>query len=506
MNHKEVPVESQVNTSSEAKRFGKDTITYGIAVIIPALIGIISISIYTRIFSTEQFGQYNQVLNTALIITTLFSQWIQQSIQRYRPLYQNDAKGLRDFNTNLVNLICLMCVLILALGGLGSFFTSVLGSYEQYYWMSVLLILIQFLFLTFGSVLQADFKTKAYKNFNVLTSIFKFGIGLAFIIFVYRHPVSIMYGLILGQIFFISSMFKNTGMSIKTFSLTRWNETKTFTKQFMLYGFPMIGWFIGISILNLADRYMLEALGSVQDVGIYSANYSIVSASLGLLTTPLLTAAHPIIMNQVNKVTDKELGKLITYFCRIYMLISIPLLVFVTVFHREMTGLFLGEEFREGSIIIPVLFLSLIFWNLGMYGHKGYEIKEKTKIMLSFVVVSAIVNICLNYLLIPKYKYMGAAVATLISMAIYPLLVRIFSSRYIKWEINKLSTCRVVISAIITGLIVNSIKDMVFNNQFLQIAFGGCVGLVIYIILLFLFRELNYTEIKQDVLKKLNKR
>ncbi|MGE0994940.1 hypothetical protein ACQGR0_17100, partial [Bacillus sp. GMa5/2] len=70
MSDKEVSVESQVNTNSEAKRFGKDTLTYGIAVIIPALIGIISISVYTRLFSAEQFGQYNQVFNTALIITT----------------------------------------------------------------------------------------------------------------------------------------------------------------------------------------------------------------------------------------------------------------------------------------------------------------------------------------------------------------------------------------------------------------------------------------------------
>ncbi|HDR8259972.1 TPA: lipopolysaccharide biosynthesis protein [Bacillus cereus] len=504
MSDKEVSVESQVNTNSEAKRFGKDTLTYGIAVIIPALIGIISISVYTRLFSAEQFGQYNQVFNTALIITTLFSQWIQQSIQRYRPLYQNDVEGLRDFNTNLVNLICLMCALILVLGGLGGFFTNVLGSYEQYYWTSILFILMQFLFLTFGSVLQADFKTRAYKNFNLLTSIFKFGIGLAFILFVYRHPISIIYGLILGQIFFISSMFKSTGMSLKAFSLNRWNETRTFTKQFMLYGFPMIGWFIGISVLNLADRYMLEALGSVQDVGIYSANYSIVSASLGLLTTPLLTAAHPILMNQANKVSDVELGNLITFFCRIYMLISIPLLAFVTIFHGEITELFLGEEFREGSLIIPVLFLSLIFWNLGMYGHKGYEIKEKTKIMLSFVVVSAIVNICLNYWLIPGYKYMGAAVATLISMAVYPLLVKIFSSRYIRWEMNKLSNFRIIISSIITAVTVNSIKDILFDNQFLQIVFGGCVGLLIYISLLFVCKELNYMEIKQKVLKKLN--
>nr|WP_263324270.1 polysaccharide biosynthesis C-terminal domain-containing protein [Neobacillus sp. Marseille-Q6967] len=498
----------EVNKSVKAdgvSGFSKDTIAYGIAVIVPALIGIISISIYTRLFSVEEFGQYNQVFNTTLIITTLFSQWIQQSIQRYRPQYKTQG-NLEDFNKNLINLLAIMIGVILFLGVIGSFFKNGLGVYKEYYWISLLLVITQFLFLIFSSLLQADFKSNVYKNYNLLTSIFKFSFGIIIIYFLYHHPISIIYGLVLGQIILLGSMFKSTGLSISLIQISRWQDTLSFTKQFMMYGFPLIGWFIGTSVLNLADRYMLEALGSIKDVGIYSANYSIVSASLGLLAMPLVNAAHPIIMNKAHTSSERQMEDIISYFARIYMLFSFPLLAFVSIFHKEITALLLGEDFRVGSIIIPILFLGLILWNLAMFGHKGYEIKEKTKIMLSFVVMSALTNILLNFLLIPKYGYVGASVATLGSMVVYPILIKVFSNKFIKWRINIASTVKIVLAAAFTALIVNVVKP--YFDQFIlsQLMIGGVIGLALYLVFLSIFKEIDYMELKDRVINKVLKR
>lgn len=505
MNNSNIAQKELNHVDNDAKRLSKDTLTYGIAVIIPALIGIISISIYTRIFSVEAYGEYNQVFNTTLVITTLFSQWIQQSIQRYRPLYR-DKSQLKQFDSNLMNLLALMFLIIVGFGLVGGIFKELLGRYESYYWICILLVLTQFTFLVLGALLQSDFKGKMYKNYNLLTAILKFVFGLLLIFYVNRAPVSIVYGLVLGQLILLISMFRTTGLSIRLIKISRLGESLTFIKMFVTYGFPMVGWFIGTSILNLADRYMLESLGTIKDVGVYSANYSIVSASLGLLTTPLLTAAHPIIMNKVGKLPDIEIGKTITYFTRIYLTISLPLLAFIAVFHKEITQLFLGESFREGSIIIPILFLGLIFWNVGMYGHKGYEIREKTKVMLSFIVVSALVNIILNLFLIPSYGYIGAAIATLISMGIYPLLIKVFSYKYITWRINLLSILKVVLITIITALVVGSLKNFLSNYIFFQLVFGGGIGLIIYISLLFVLKEIDYQAIKKKVTAKFAKR
>ncbi|MCM3194149.1 lipopolysaccharide biosynthesis protein [Priestia megaterium] len=495
-------VEKEPNhINQDSKRLSKDTLTYGIAVIIPALIGVISISIYTRIFSLEAYGEYNQIFNTTLLITTLFSQWIQQSIQRYRPLYRSKNK-LWEFNANLTNLLAYMFIIIIGFALLTSFFKNSFGRYEGYYWICVLLILTQFSFLVLGALLQSDFKVREYKNYNLLTAILKFVVGILLVFYVSENPISIIYGLVIGQIFLIGFMFKENGLSLRSLRLNPTLQLIEFIKLFVIYGFPMVGWFIGNSILNLADRYMLEAMSSIKDVGVYSANYSLVSASLGLLTTPLLNAAHPIIMNKVDKFSDIEIGKTVTFFTRVYLMISLPLLSFITAFHKEITQLLLGEKFREGSVIIPILFLGLIFWNLGMYGHKGYEIKEKTKIMFIFVLASAVVNIIFNTFLIPLYGYRGAAIATLISMGTYPLLIKICSFKYIAWKINTWSTIRIIISCVLSFFIVFVIKNLFTGYVVIQLIVGFAITLIVYVGVLIILKEINYQELKEKILQK----
>ncbi|MED4113705.1 oligosaccharide flippase family protein [Priestia megaterium] len=489
-------IKQESSDNNDIKRLSKDSLTYGIAVIIPALIGIASIYIYTHIFSVEQYGEYNQIFNTTLLITTLFSQWIQQSIQRYRPLYRKNG-DLKKFDENLINLLFCMLVLIVAIGGLIGGFKDILGRYERYYWVCILLICTQFTFLILGAILQSDFKVKTYKNYNILTSALKFSIGLLLIFYIEKNPINIVNGLILGQLLLLGFMFQSTGLSLRRFNPKRIYETFEFMKMFVIYGFPMIGWFIGNSILNLADRYMLEGLASLKDVGIYSANYSIVSASLGLLTTPLLTAAHPIIMNKAGKSPDNEIQNIISFFSRIYLIISLPLLVIVFVFHQEVTQLFLGKAYREGSIIIPILFLGSILWNLGMYGHKGYEIKEKTQIMLGFVIICAIVNVFLNLIFIPAYGYKGASIATLISMSIYPILIYIFSYRYIKWKLAFISLIKVLMCCSIVYLSLEVFKSIYTSNSFIQLLAGGVIGVIVYMLSLLLSKEIDYEVVKK---------
>jgi len=493
---------------SSLKNFGRDTIIYGIAVIISAFLGAFSVSIYTRIFPAKDYGEYNLVLSTSLFITTLFSQWIQQSIQRYRPEYKKNGK-INEFNTNLYILTIATILIIIGLSCcLASLFKGKLGAYNNYYWASVCLILAQFIFLILGSLLQSDFKSKNYKNFILINSILKFVLSVLLILLFYKHPISIIYGTVLAQLALIIPMIRSAEILSNVTNNFCFDDFLFFAKKFFLYGFPMIGWFLGSSILNLTDRYMLAILRSSKEVGIYSANCSIVSASLGLLTTPLLSAAHPIIMNGAydrnNKINVPKVKHLISLFSKIYLLIALPLFIFVFLFHKEIAIIFLGEEYRNGSIIIPILFFGILVWNVSMFGHKGFEVYEKTKVMLLFVLFSAIINIILNYLLVPIYGYNGASIATMLSMISYSLFVYIFSYKFIKWELDFKSLLKVTFSGLIAGFFVYLLKDFV-QGYIVQLILGAILGLLIYVSILLLIKEIDYKTVKKLIINRLKK-
>jgi O-antigen/teichoic acid export membrane protein len=482
----------ELNIQESVRRFGRDTLQYGVAVIIPALLGIFSIIIFTRLFNASQYGEYNLVLNTTLFITMLFSQWLQQSIQRYRSEYIDTPE---IFKRNLIFLMFVELVIIAIIGlGLGPL-RNFLGAYHRYYTISVILIGSQFLFLSIGAILQSSFKSKQYRNYNLLNGIFKFIFAIVIIYMVNKDPISIIVGLTLSQAVLIFPMIKSAGLHPKDLISIRLDEFWRFTKKFIFYGFPMIGWFLGTTVLNLCDRYMLQFFASSKDVGIYSANYSIVSAVLALLATPLTMAAQPIIMNQSN-VTENtaKVEKIMTTFSGFFLLVSIPFLVYVTAFYQEISAFFLGKEFRVGAEIIPILFAGILFWNLAMYGHKGFELLNKTKLMLLLVSVSALLNLILNFILVPKYSYFGASIATLISMAAYPLLVFIIAKRdIIKWNIDWKQTIKIVIAAGISGFLTYQAKLLqVHFDNLLKLIIGAIIGFLIYGLLLIVTRTFDF--------------
>lgn len=470
----------------------KDVLVYGPAIFIPAFIGMLNIVLFTRLFSPSEYGHYALILSTILFISTLVTQWIQQSIQRFRPEYREQS-NFNEFDRSLMALMTLMLIGVLSFTLGAPFSQKFFGIKPSLYITLIVIIATQMLFVLTSTLLQSDYRALEYRRFNLINAILKAGLSLALIYGVSKSTDNIFLGLVIAQIVILLPMMKSIGyrLHIKPdFSL----KTRIFIRRFISYGFPMIGWFIGNSLLNLLDRYMLGFYHSAQAVGVYTATYSVVAASIGLICTPLLTAAHPIIMNSSTKSGDREIERMISVFSKVYIMAILPIFACLSLLRNDVTALLLGEEFQAGSSILPLLMLGLIMWNFGMYGHKGFEIKNKTRSMLVFVLFCVFVNVGLNFLLIPSYSYFGAALASVISLSLYPTLVFIFSYRTIKWRIDVKSLFRIV-CAVAVALGLTLITDAInFNVLFLGLAIKGMIFMIVYLSALVLLKEIKVPE------------
>ncbi|TGA99823.1 hypothetical protein E4665_02420 [Sporolactobacillus shoreae] len=420
------------------------------------------------------------VLMTTTFITTLFAQWIQQSVQRFLPEYRNN---ISIFNANLMALLFSILLVILLLAFILCPLKSIMGSYQGYYGISVMLVSTQFLYLTISTVAQSSFKSIAYKNISLINGLFKFIFPILLIYVVDRTINNLLLGIVLSQLLLIYPLMRISSFRIKDLILINFKNFTKFVYSIFSYGFPMIGWFLGNSVLNLCDRYVIQIFSSSKEVGIYSANYSIVFSTLSLLTSPLILAAQPILMNQSNIKENKEkIKKTISSFSTFFVIISMPMLSYVICFQHEISAFFLGGVYSEGSKVIPLLFGGIFLWNLALFGHKGFELLKETKIMFLFVLFCAFLNIILNLLLVPRFGYIGSSVATLISMGIYPLLVLIVSKRTIlEWQLDWKSIYKIAVSSGVAGIFAIILKLFPFNGHyFIELFIGGLIGLFIY--------------------------
>jgi len=479
------------------QKLTRDTLRYIPAAVFPAALSIVAASVFTRIFAPDEYGRYALVLAAATVASALLSGWLQQSVLRYLPRYKADGE-LADFVVKLVVVllgVATPIVLVLVAGH--SFIAHHLGSYGRFLVPAVLLVLSESFFLNLGAVLQADLRSKTYSLFRISNAALRLGLALAFVLLVDRDVVGLIAGAAAANLLLVLPMLAELRVLGKLPIAHKFIDFGLI-RLFAAYGLPMAGWLLCGQILAISDRFMLEALRGSAEVGIYSANYNLVRMGFDLISGPILMASYPLIMTAWETGQRDRVSEVLTDFTRHYLLAVAPFATFIAVLGREIVSVVLGSEFHEGYTIIPFIIAGSAIWGTAMIGHKGLEIAEKTRTLLLLVVVSAVLNIALNFVFIPRYGYNGAAFATFLSYLAYPVLVYWVTRRFIPWRIPWRSVMRIVAAcAAVAGILVVVSRLLPQSvPRLLVLILAAAVGTPVYLAVLVWTKELRLSDLR----------
>lgn len=469
------------------RKLSRDTRRYIPAALIPAAASLAAVSIFTRIFDSADFGRYSLAIATVAILSVLLSGWIQQSILRYLPRFKAEGR-LQEFTAKTKGLLAVVG-LVVAVAILITYFAagSHVGSYRALYLPALALLLTEVFFLNLGAAYQADQRAGRYAASRIAASILRLGLALALVLAVERSIEWLLVGSALGQLVVVIFMWRSVGNKGVSFD-------SSFMRTFAAYGLPLIGWALGGQILGLSDRFVIAAFRNEAEVGIYSANYGLFSMGFGLVTGPLLMAAHPLIIGAWERGEAEAIPPAMTSFSRIYLLLALPVVAVPSALSREFAALFLGADFREGHRIVPFVLSGAAVWGLSMYGHKGLELMERTRVMFAMIVVAALVNLGLNFAFVPRYGYGAAAVATLVAYSIYVVLVYAASRRTMTWRVPWLAAARGVGAALVAAGVSGALARLTggWLHPALVLVCGGTLGLAAYVAMLVAFREITW--------------
>ena len=311
------------------------------------------------------------------------------------------------------------------------------------------LLIAEIAFSVMGSVMQARLQSHALSVFRITGAVLRLGMAAGFVVWVSRGVWWLLAGAAAGRgIAVIAALpwgVRHDGAWVRP------RLERASLRRFAAYGLPMVGWTLGSQVLGLSDRFVIGAYHGAGPVGIYSASYNLVTMGFGLLAGPLLMAAHPLIVTAWQTHDRSRVPDIIASYSRLYLVAVVPVIVALTLCSRDVVSILLSGEFRDGSRIIPVLVLGSFVWGFAMYGHKGLELAERTRLMFLLVAVCALVNIILNLIFVPRYGYPAAAVTTLASNAVYPILVHLASRRLIPWRIPWAAMAQVSAAGVVAG-------------------------------------------------------
>ena len=228
------------------------------------------------------------------------------------------------------------------------------------------------------------------------------------------------------------------------------------------------------------DVVMLSKLRPIADVGQYGAAYRIFDFGI-IFPQSLCLSLYPQIATAI-KEDGKKLSRLVNVASKYLFAVTLPVAACATIVSEGILALIYGDGFKAASLTLSILIWTIIpysFVRLNAYIliSAGFQ-----KIDLHLNIIMSVINICLNFLLIPLYGHTGAAVATLISMCILFLSQSIYLRRHLndsmgRLNINPIVILGSIIAALFSGLVEEiNLFIVILSTPFLYfmiLFFGG---------------------------------
>jgi len=191
------------------------------------------------------------------------------------------------------------------------------------------------------------------------------------------------------------------------------------------------GWFLGLSALFIfiyhrIDQIMLFRFYGSDVTGLYAAAVRLVEV-LNFIPLALMSSLLPFM--SLFAVDSKELFTKSYRLSFKYLLIFIiPVAAGTMVFSSTVVSFFYGPQYAAGGLALSILIWAEVFVFLGIVNNTILISANKQWLDPVFTGSSAIVNIILNFVLIPKFGLEGAAVASLIAYATGPIMGNFIST------------------------------------------------------------------------------
>lgn len=415
--------QSQDEDFSEVFRGGAIAFVYRLCSMI---LGYVLLVVITREFGDDGLGLYNLALAVLSVLLMLSSLGFNASIKRFAAQYNNsnDSSNLARLYRSVVSLIFpLSLALAVALYFSAPYIASdiyqdgAIAIPLRIVALTLPIFTIMMFNVEFINGLKLIHISEFFRNLNqqlitLVILMFFLGAGLLKYYPIIFYAVAISFALIFTTIYLLRILKR-----LKPKVGTEISGDKFQFKSHLLISIPMI-FSTFIQMLNgRIDTLMIGIFEDTGTIGIYSAAFKI-TMIINFVLTSLKTIATPKISELFWSKKLVELKSMIHKVSILIFTFSLPVCILLVLFARPLL-VFIDPSFDKGTIPLVILafsqlinsFCGLVAAFLNMTGDQVYFTK--------LIAISTLTNVVLNYILIPEYGMTGAAVATLISIAIW---------------------------------------------------------------------------------------
>lgn len=422
------------------RELSRNLAIYGLGDVAISLVNFLLLPLYVRYLSPEDYGALG-LLGSVEVVAKIFFRWgLDGSFMRFFYECEDERARQRLASTIFFFLLALNGVL-LALSWAASpllarFMFDAAGSTTPPHLLALRLTLLNtfiigFTFLPFH-ILRMEQRAVQFSALTVLRSAATVLLRLVLIVW---------FGFgVLGVV--LADIVVTAGLMIV---LLRWFQplirsvfSRAVLRDALRFGLPRVPHATAQQVIAVGDKFILTAFRPLQEVGLYS-----MAVSFGLTQKLFLSAfeyawAPFYYANAREPDAPKLFSTMTTYGIAVLVLLTAGL----SAIAADLLALVVGAVYVPAADVVTWTAVGVLFQGIYLLTSIGLNISKRTEYYAASTITAAVANVGLNFLLIPRYGFLGAAWANATAYALQTWLAFGFSQRFypVAYEARRIAT------------------------------------------------------------------
>jgi O-antigen/teichoic acid export membrane protein len=474
----------------------KNSLIYLLPVIIGNLLPIVTLPIFTRILSAEDYGVFALAQVYGIFVTGIVNMGLPVIFERN--FFEH--KDLKDASTLLYSILSFVAITFTTFALLTYLFREIFAEWlmgspargDILFWAfcSAGIISIKNYYLTFIKNMEI---AKDFVKYTIDESLLGIVLSLFMVVYLRIGVIGLVWGQLLASLTILSVL------CLKFLRQYPFSNSWSLLKDSLKLGLPLTPRvFLGV-IGNQFDKYMIGLISTLGGVGIYS-----IGQKIAYVVFTYMTAIQNVFSPQVYKKMfglreggGVEVGRYLTPF----VYVSIAVAILISLFAEEIIRIATPPSYH-GAIDI-VIILSMFYGSM-FFGKQPQLLYARKTYITSFLsLITIVINVALIIPFIMKWGAIGAAWATLLAGLISGAIAFVVSQHYyrIAWEWKKICIIYIIFFSASISMIMLRSEFISYEIRLLIKVFFIFVYTYLGIKLAIISKE-NYAIVKKVILAK----
>ena len=452
------------NNNSQAVKAG---LGYTIGNILIKGINFLTLPIFARLLTTDEFGVYNVFISYEAILLVLISMAIYISLRSAKLEFPNQI----DKYVSSVSIIFFINAgfYIALTAFFGKHLSTILNIPVGYIFLLIMYSFSGAVIMLYNTKAALDYSFKQYLKISFVNSIGNISLSLLLILTVFSNYRDL--GRILGatSVSFIISIV----ILVYFYRSERPKYNKAYWKFGLKYSLPIVPHGVSQVLLSQFDRIMIRNIVSSSAAGIYSLAGNI-RLILVIITDSIATSWQTWFYEEIEK---NNIAEIKLRAKQIICLFAILCIAVMTV-SPELVAILGGRNYENAKYVTsPMVIDAFILFVYNIIIPAEYYKKKTNYVMLGTLFATAL-NIITNYIFIHKYGFIAAAYTTLFSYVCYLIMHLFISHKVVQFDVVEIPFL-IGITMIIS---LNGFISTYYSNS-LVIRWGFGLSLLLFFII-----------------------